>query len=76
MDYEEHRKNRREALDAIDCITKKSTHLERQAGADLLRDAGYVQSQQCKSAAVLLNGFWLAQLQQLVAVALWLQVPE
>jgi hypothetical protein len=40
MDYEEHRKNRRGALDDIDCMTKKSTHLERQAGADLVRAAG------------------------------------
>lgn len=41
MDYEEHRKHQRDALNDIDCLTKKSTHLPRQAGPDRIIAAGY-----------------------------------
>jgi hypothetical protein len=40
MDYEEHRKHHREALEGIDCQTKKSTHLPRQACPDRIIAAG------------------------------------
>ena len=40
MDYEEHRKNQREALDGVDVTTNKSTHLPRQAGTDRIIAAG------------------------------------
>lgn len=42
MDYEEHRKHQRDALNGINCQTKKSTHLPRQAGPDLIIASGYV----------------------------------
>lgn len=42
MEYEEHRKNQRDALNGIDCQTSKSTHLPRQAGPDLIIARGCV----------------------------------
>lgn len=40
MEYEEHRRHTRSALNSVDCVAKKSTHLPRQAGADRVIDGG------------------------------------